>query len=262
MSNILLRCLLPSVSPTLSNALLFTYSPFCYTGHCEIKNVGVHHNELSGFRFDDNAEGFVEGCESYNNKQYGMASSRSSSPTIVNSLFHGAESIGFHFSLKSSGSVKGCEIRNMRDGIFCDDWADPQVFGNSIHDCSVSGVKVGENGQGRFEENMIVGCDQGVVVHMAGSYPFFAKNTMRDSIQSGIHMEHASGGIFDNNEVFNNGLNGFTVENSACPVAKNNKIYNNKGNGLEFKPSSAGAISDNSIHGNGNDGIRMSKTGT
>ena len=114
----MLRCLLPSVSPTLSNALLFTYSPFCYTGHCEIKNVGVHHNELSGFRFDDNAEGFVEGCESYNNKQYGMASSRSSSPTIVNSLFHGAESIGFHFSLKSSGSVKGTVDRDCATTIF------------------------------------------------------------------------------------------------------------------------------------------------
>lgn len=101
--------------------------------------------------------------------------------------------------------LEGCDISSeTSDCVTILNYADPRLRRNRIHDGSYTGVDIGGNGRGTFEDNDIIGNGLVGVKISESAKPTFRRNRINKNAFEAVWIIDGGGGIFENNDLRDN----------------------------------------------------------
>ena len=164
--------------------------------------------------------------------------------------------------------------------VYLADYSKGYLKGNSISECSGSGVVVGVGADPEVSDNAISMCAQyGLHVHPGGRGRFQA-NKISQSASAGVCIEAEAtsdlraNDIFDNddqgllirtgalcrvtaNTMRGNGTSGIEVDGESLCQLRDNDLYGNKGCGLLVRAASEVVVANNEMRENGSAGVLL-----
>jgi len=220
-----------------------------------IKNNKIYDGKQGGVFFFENGRGTMSGNEVWDNEDFGLQIIEDGDPTVHDNIFRqqaesklGTPPVWIHSA--GRGTVQDNEVVDSHwHGMVIGQLAQPLVQGNKIHACTKSGVLCQDGCIPTLIENEIFKNYVGVEC-MDDAEPILRGNKIHHQKMGAIWVYKESKGLYEENELYNNGKAAIRVWDHGDPICKGNKIWGGKSVGLLIYEFGRGHYVNNDISAN------------
>lgn len=181
---------------------------------------------------------------------------------------HDSASAAIYISDSGQGIIEDNDISGAAtSGVSIDRCGDLTVRRNRIHDNKFYGISINHTAACLIEDNDICAhkgkgwpYKSGMDID-GGSNPTVRHNRIYDNLWAGVSIYNHAQGLFEDNDIFENGLSGVRISKKGNPTVRRNRIHDQAGAGVWIEDDGRGVIEDNDILANEAAGVWIGKVG-
>jgi F-box protein 11 len=212
----------------------------------EHQGVGRHRGKFSSALSIYQGRLEVENCQIITQGAHCITVSAQADPRLRNVQLR---SLGVAIMFSGGrGTLEDCDIQGGLTVIALSSNANPTIRRNRIStDKNNLTIQLFHDSSGLFEDNEISGGH--IIVDVKwGARPTFRSNVIQNATQCGISLAEGGEGLFENNQILNNGTVGFRIIEDSNATLRGNKI-SGQIFGIEVS-NSTGIFEKNDLRGN------------
>lgn len=224
----------------------------------------IRDNVLVGLALDGTSEAQVEGNKLISN-EVGILLLKASENSIKANEILQQRAVGLVLKNGSQGNsieqniIRGSQGRGAIGIRLAGSTFSNHLLGNRLLENGVGLVlsqnETGSPGNNLFERNEIALSDrQGISLEAGSEGNRFLANEIHKNLQEGI-VSAGEANVYENNEIYGNGLAGFTLRGSRDERLEGNHIYENGAEGIRLEGASGVLLKDNEMFRNVRDGL-------
>jgi len=219
--------------------------------HCHL-----HDGKAGGIVFQEEAVGYLEDCNFYQNKLSHIVIGKGCAPTLSSCKISNALMAGIYINDGGAGLIENCDIwGNAVAGIQCQRKGNPRVRHCRISLNQRYGILVTERGEGSFEQCQIFDNDRTGVTVSQQSKPVFSRCQVFDNRAEGIDIFDQSEGEFLDCEIFTNEKANLAMKDKSITAFHRCQFHDGHHEGIQLSGNAEGLFVECAIFANTKAGL-------